>query len=157
MKDMESLPLLKAAQQGDLQAFNQLALAHQEPAFHFACAYLGDDRLADQALGEAFRRVYHDLPRANGLAIESKFKVLLYRHVAVCCQAAASGGAAPARPAGNLFVGRLHELPCDQRLALLLVELAGLSYRDIAQVIGKPPAAVRSFIAQARRSLLVAH
>lgn len=158
---METLRLLKLAQRGDLQAFNQLVLDHQEVVYNLAWRLLGDAGLAEKVTNETFREVYRELPGANGLGVESGFPVLLYRHLARCCRSAQNRRNgfklrhSDYSVALDSFQARLLALPFDQRLAVLLVDLADLKYREAALVLAAPVAAVRSYVARARQSLAV--
>jgi RNA polymerase sigma-70 factor, ECF subfamily len=62
--------------------------------------------------------------------------------------------ATPAPQAVGLDLDRaLADLPDEEREALLLAEIAGLSYAEIASATGATPAAVRSRIFRARQAL----
>src|SRR3954447_7181185 len=52
------------------------------------------------------------------------------------------------------LLGDIHELPEDQRAALVLSEVGDLSHADIAAVIGCEAAKVKSLVFQARSSLI---
>ena len=52
------------------------------------------------------------------------------------------------------LVADLGRLPDDQRAALVLAELGDLGHRDIARVIGCPPAKVKALVFQARTALI---
>ena len=47
----------------------------------------------------------------------------------------------------------LHTLPAEQREAVVLCDLEGLSYEEMAGVIGVPVGTVRSRVFRGRRSL----
>ena len=69
--------------------------------------------------------------------------------------AARSGGALAAEIASGDDLGRaLRSLPVRLRIPILLLDVAGLSYGEIAQALGLPVGAVRSRIADARSQLV---
>src|SRR5215211_4679810 len=55
------------------------------------------------------------------------------------------------------IVADIHELPETQRSALVLREMDGLTYTEIAQAMGVTLASVKSLLVRARMSLVVAH
>jgi RNA polymerase sigma-70 factor (ECF subfamily) len=57
------------------------------------------------------------------------------------------------RADGQLLNQALEELPTDFREVLVLLELEGLSYKEIAEVLGIPMGTVMSRLARARRRL----
>jgi RNA polymerase sigma factor (sigma-70 family) len=54
---------------------------------------------------------------------------------------------------GQLLRGALEELPVEYREAVILRELEGLSYKEIAEVVGVPLGTVMSRLSRARRQL----
>ena len=56
-------------------------------------------------------------------------------------------------PAAAISARALDELAEDQRSALLLVVLEGLTYREVAEVQGVPIGTVMSRLARARRQI----
>jgi RNA polymerase sigma-70 factor (ECF subfamily) len=48
----------------------------------------------------------------------------------------------------------IHELPEAQRMAVVLAKFEGLSYREIAQMMGKSVSSVESLLVRARKTLL---
>jgi len=58
--------LVKQAMNGDLGAFNQLVLAHQEMAYNHALALLGDQDLAEDATQESFIKAFQAINAFRG-------------------------------------------------------------------------------------------
>ena len=61
---------------------------------------------------------------------------------------------------GDTFQVRLNALPLDQRVVVVLSDLQGLNYREIAQVLGVSTGVVRSRLSQGRamlRDTLLSH
>ncbi len=58
---MDEIALLSQAQRGDLDAFNRLVLAYQEQLFNIAFRILGDEDLAADATQEAFLHAFQKI------------------------------------------------------------------------------------------------
>jgi RNA polymerase sigma-70 factor (ECF subfamily) len=54
---------------------------------------------------------------------------------------------------GDTFQAYLSALPLDQRVAVVLSDIEGLTYHEIAQVLGIPGGIVRSRLSQGRAAL----
>jgi RNA polymerase sigma-70 factor (ECF subfamily) len=63
--------LLSHAQQGDLDSFNRLVLAHQERAFNLAYRILGETAAASDATQQAFLSVFRNLRSYRGGSFRS--------------------------------------------------------------------------------------
>jgi RNA polymerase sigma-70 factor (ECF subfamily) len=63
--------LLSRAQQGDLDSFNRLVLAHQERAFNLAYRILGETAAASDATQQAFLSVFRNLRSYRGGSFRS--------------------------------------------------------------------------------------
>ncbi len=63
---MDETALLQSAQRGDLDAFNTLVLHYQNAVYNAALRVLGDDELAQDATQEAFISAFKNLPSFRG-------------------------------------------------------------------------------------------
>lgn len=63
---MDETALIRSAQRGDLDAFNSLVLAHQDMVFNAALRILGDDELAADATQDAFLSAFRGLSTYRG-------------------------------------------------------------------------------------------
>src|SRR5512133_406947 len=63
---MDEVALISDAQRGDLEAFNRLVLAHQDALYNTALRILGDDSLAADATQEAFISAFRSLNSYRG-------------------------------------------------------------------------------------------
>jgi RNA polymerase sigma-70 factor (ECF subfamily) len=79
--DANEAALIQAAQCGDLDAYNQLVLAHQSQVYNLAARILGDDAAADDATQQAFIAAYQHLNTFRG----GSFKHWLLRTVTNAC------------------------------------------------------------------------
>ena len=134
---------------------------------------LGSELDAEDAAQEALVQAWRALSTFRG---ESAFSTWLYRIVTNRCLKARAAPH-PVRPLPDVMVidrdsdpadalaqsERLHalarevlRLPAEQRAALVLRELEGLSYEEIAQALGVTVPAVKGRIHRARLGLLEA-
>ncbi len=139
-------------------------------------ALLGDRAAAEDATQEIFLRV---LDRARQFSGGSRFSTWLYRIAVNHCLNAkekermrraeplegrvASDAACPramppdlasASEARDLVLARLSRLSEEHRAILVLREIDGLAYQDIAEVLGVPVGTVMSRLARARERWL---
>lgn len=63
---MDEAALITDAQHGDLDSFNRLVLAYQDMLFHTALRILGDEDLAEDATQEAFISAFRSLNSYRG-------------------------------------------------------------------------------------------
>jgi RNA polymerase sigma-70 factor (ECF subfamily) len=163
--------LVQRASGGDVGAFEVLVRRYQLPIVRFCVGMLGDQYAAEDAAQDVFFSAWRSLGRFRG---EAQFSTWLFRVATNQCLmdirrrpeqamqlpedlAAAEGGAphsqletAETAAAVSAAVGRLSP---EQRVALLLREVEGLSYDQIAEVLGVSMAAVKSRIYHARLGL----
>jgi RNA polymerase sigma-70 factor, ECF subfamily len=157
--------LIRAAAAGDLGAFERLVRAYQEPVWRFLRRLLGDAGVAEDVAQETFLRVFRRLPT---FTFEAKFSTWVF-------QIARNAGvdelrsrrrrirlaslARPPTPAVGMPEARaevdaaLASLPVDLREAILLIEVLGLRYREVARVLGVPEGTVKSRVFSARSRL----
>ena len=158
--------LIRAATAGDLAAFEQIVRTHQQQVWRYLRRLLGDDDAAEDVAQETFLRVYR---RLSSFAFQAKFSTWVFQiaHNAgldelrarqrrdrlaatVAPQPTASPGPGEARAEID---AALASLPVGQRDALVLVEVLGLRYREVAGVLGVPEGTVKSRVFSARRHL----
>lgn len=174
---MDDSTLIQAAQRGDRQALDQLLRNHQG-RIHAVCRRIAsNDADALDATQEALIAVVKGLPRFDG---RSKFSTWVYRIATNACidelrrrqrqptpglpeyeQADPSpmAAGAPRDPAetvtARIDIDRgLEQLPQEFRTAVVLRDIAGLNYGEIASVLNIAPGTVRSRIARGRRQLI---
>jgi len=178
---MDEQAFIRAAQKGDVAAFNQLVRAYQAPVYRTAYRVLGDAASAQDATQDAFISAYKHIRTFRG----GSFKAWLLRIVTNACydqlrvkqrRPAASLDAMlldPDNPAPGLdravtespqdFAERqelgatiqrgLATLPHDQRMTLVLVDIEGLSYEDAADALATNVGTVKSRLSRARAAL----
>jgi RNA polymerase sigma-70 factor (ECF subfamily) len=152
--------LLRLAAEDDSQAFGLLVKAHQRRVARFAERMLGDRESAEDAAQEAFLRLWRG--RARDRAQGGSLSCLLLHIVRNVCldyaRAARPTEPLDAEPTGGdcleshvqaqAFAAAARqivlELPEEQRVVFVLSHYEGLSYREIADVIGCPVGTVAS-------------
>jgi RNA polymerase sigma-70 factor (ECF subfamily) len=171
--------LVAAAQAGALDAFNQLVARHERAAFGLAFRLLGDGALAEDVTQESFLAAWSNLPGYRG----GVFTSWLLRIVANRCydelrrrqrRPTGSLDELPAEPAaewtshtaaeapddfalrrelGRSLQQGLAQLPTDQRVTLILSDVQGHSYEEIASITGVNLGTVKSRLSRARARL----
>lgn len=166
---------------GDEAAFAELVGEHQRMVVHLAMNLLGDRDEALDLSQEVFLRVFRTIQRFRGqsslrtwiyrIAVNQarnrhRFwrrrhrdaQVSLDAHVAVHGDQLSAGEAWPDRVLAQKQLAErlqaaLDHLPFDQRTAIVLREIDGLSYDEIAYSLGVAVGTVKSRLTRARRAL----
>ena len=169
----ERLLLLRFAREGDRRAFDELVRRTEARVRAVALVLLGDPAAAEDAAQEAFLRAFR---RASAYRGEGSVGAWLCRISVRCAQDALRRAGRrrrlfelvrgqpdrePVRASGTAerlglraeLVSALRLLPDAEREALLLKEVAGMTYREIAETGGIPLGTVQSRIHRARRRL----
>jgi RNA polymerase sigma-70 factor (ECF subfamily) len=156
--------LIARAVHGDRQAFAELVERLHPRALRFARRMLGDDHDAEDAVQEAFVRVWQALPRFR---VGAPFEPWFFKVLGNRCRTALDrrrrtmtdplddvDGALVAEagvPDDRLEAVQrlLATLPAEQREAFLLHHVEGFSYEEIAQVTGAGLSALRMRVKRA--------
>ena len=169
------LGVLRKAQRGDERAFSLILRAYETPVFNYVLRLVGGDRaLAEDLTQEVFLRVFQGLPK---FSLRSKFTTWLFqvtknrvldelraserrpRHlVALDDIAPLEVVDAPAERAETIdAVWRaVEQLNPDLKMALLLRDVVGLSYTEIADSLEITLATVKWRIYKAREEVQLA-
>ena len=177
--ETEEAVLIERSQSGDLDAFNTLVLAYQGQVYNLCLRMLGSPQAAEDAAQEAFIAAYRAVPRFRG----GRFRAWLLRIAANACydelrrrrsrpQVPLEAPADDERPraelpasdepleqrAERLELARclqegLASLPPDQRLAVILRDVQGLAYEEVAEATGASLGTVKSRISRGRAAL----
>jgi RNA polymerase sigma-70 factor (ECF subfamily) len=159
---------------GDAPAFEELVMTYQHRVFGVALRMLGSRAEAEEVAQEAFVRAHRALGEFRG---DAKLSTWLYAITSrLCLNRLASGerrltrqgedallrlADAGPRPDAALerrelesALGRaIAELPEDRRIVVVLRDIEGLSYEEIAQVLELELGTVRSRLHRARADL----
>jgi RNA polymerase sigma-70 factor (ECF subfamily) len=161
--------LVRRAQGGDERAFAQLVEGEQHRLFTLAVRQLGSRADAEDAVQETLIRAWKALPRFRA---DASFSTWLYR---ICLNAIHDQRARSARGSGvplddvpepadprNAILERelsgelqraLGELDETYRVAVVLYDVLGRSYAEIAAVLDVPEGTVKSRIFRGRTEL----
>jgi RNA polymerase sigma-70 factor (ECF subfamily) len=180
--DTGDLELVRRVQKGDKSAFDLLVRKYQHKVLKLVSRYLRDPADAEDVAQEAFIKAYRALPQFRGdsafytwlyrIAINTAKNALLSRdrnpvEFDLDLQNVEESSAMQARladpetPESLLATEEIREtvnraieaLPEDLRTAIVLRELEGLSYEDIAAAMDCPVGTVRSRIYRAREAI----
>jgi RNA polymerase sigma-70 factor (ECF subfamily) len=159
---------------GEARAFEELVVTYQHRVFGVALRMLGNAAEAEEVAQEAFVRAHRALADFRG---DAKLSTWLYAVVSrLCLTRLASGERRMARqgeetlmrladkagdPADAVERGEIEaalhraiaELPEERRIVVVLRDLEGLSYEEIAQTLDLEPGTVRSRLHRARMDL----
>lgn len=167
--------LVRRAQQGDKQAFNLLVLKYQTPLEKVIARYVKDPHEVFDLTQEAFIKAYRALEQFRGT---SSFYTWLYR---IAVNTAKNYLVALTRRPPDIDLDTfidfeiraevdpehlllrdeiertvfrvINGLPLELRVSIILRELEGLSYEEIAEIMDCPLGTVRSRIFRAREAI----
>jgi RNA polymerase sigma-70 factor, ECF subfamily len=164
--DDPDAPLVQRAQKGDRWAFEQLVEPHQHRLFTLAARLLGSPDDAADAVQDALVRAWLALPSFRRGA---RFSTWLYR---ICVNAAhdqrlkrrpapLEDVPEPADPRDQFLAhelsselqAALNQLDEDYRTAVVLYDVLGCSYAEIAELTGVAEGTVKSRIFRGRARL----
>lgn len=169
--------LIEKASGGDASAFNRLMANHEKRMYAVALRMFANREDAQDCLQEAMLRVYRSI---GGFKGQSSFSTWLYRITMNTCldelrrkknkQSAsldslleqgwlpADESATPEKHALRSELKRelqsaIHDLPEDMRSAVVLRDVQGFAYDEIAQMLDVNVGTVKSRISRAREKL----
>ena len=172
--------LVQRAQRGDLRAFDLLVLKYQGRIAALVSRYVSDAGEVEDVTQEAFIKAYRAMGKFRG---DSAFYTWLYRIAAnaaknhlvakgrrpgadatiedaegydeggLLLESASPEALAMGGELAEVVESALNALPDELKAALMLREFDGLSYDDIADVLGCPVGTVRSRIFRAREAI----
>jgi RNA polymerase sigma-70 factor (ECF subfamily) len=163
--------VLRKAQRGDERAFSLIVRAYETPIFNYVLRLVGDRALAEDLTQEVFIRVFQGLPK---FSLRSKFTTWLFQVTKnrVLDELRAS----ERRPRALVAIDDIpplevvdapleqvetidalwvavDELNTDLKMALLLRDVVGLSYNEIADSLDTTLATVKWRIFKAREEV----
>jgi RNA polymerase sigma-70 factor (ECF subfamily) len=178
---MDEPTLITAARRGDVRAFNRLVLSYQSLAYNVAFRILGDPDAAADATQEAFLSAFKALRDYRGGSFKAWLLRIVtnacYDHLRFkqrrpstpleelldeeadgepsffVDQAEGPENHALRRELGEVIQQAILTLPPDQRTTLVLSDIQGLSYDEIAEVTQANLGTVKSRLSRARARL----
>lgn len=178
----EELRLAAAAQRGDVESFNALVRLYEGRVYNLCYRLLGDADSAADATQDAFLSAYRHLQAFRGgsfrawvlrIAANVCYDALRARQRRPVVSLDASGDAvdeetpslqladtsetpdefALRRELARVIEAGLAQLPVDQRLVVVLCDLQGLTYEEIAEVLGANLGTIKSRLSRGRARL----
>ncbi len=176
---MDEKALIASAKRGDTLAFNKLVSHYQDMVYNLTYRILGDAEAAADASQDTFLSAYEAVGKFKG----GSFKAWLLRIATNACydqlrlkqrrptsslEAIYTDVDAPShfidrqetpeehalrQELGETIQGGIDTLTPDQRVTVVLSDVQGLSYTEIAQVTGVSVGTVKSRLSRARSSL----
>jgi RNA polymerase sigma-70 factor (ECF subfamily) len=178
--EMDEKALIDAARQGDVGSFNQLVLSYQSMAYNVAYRILGDRDTAADATQDAFLSAFKAISKFRGGSFKAWILRIVTnacydqlrqkkRQPTTSLDALLVLEPAPVRSLtapeespeeyalrqelSKVIQVGIGTLPPDQRVALILSDVQGLSYQEIAEATGVSPGTVKSRLSRARGKL----
>jgi RNA polymerase sigma-70 factor (ECF subfamily) len=174
--------LLKECKSGSLQSFEPLVKHHQSRLFKVAYHVLRDDRLSEEAVQITFVKAWQKLDKFNGecdfgtwlfrLCVNTSYDLIRSRQrkkedpisneaddeETYPLEHLPSSESSPAdqsirEETKQMIMHALEKLPEDQRVTLILREMHGLDYREIAESMNCREGTVMSRLFHARRRM----
>lgn len=169
--------LIKKAGRGDAYAFEQLMAAHESKMYAVALRMCGNREDAQDCLQEAMIRVYRAM---SGFKGQSSFSTWVYRitmnscldelrrrknRTATSLDAMLENGFTPSDDSDTpeqsslrseqrrVLERAIADLPEDMRSAIVLRDIQGLSYEEIAQALSANVGTIKSRISRGREKL----
>jgi RNA polymerase sigma-70 factor (ECF subfamily) len=177
---MDEIRVIKEAQKGSVAAFNQLVMAYQGTAYNVAYRVIGNGDAAADACQEAFLKAYQAIKQYRGGSFKSWllrivtnacYDQMRYksRRPATSLDDMTENSDDPSeklvngseRPEESILRGELNDLiqvginhlPEDQRMILVLSDVQGFSYQEIAEIVGQPLGTIKSRLSRGRQRL----
>jgi RNA polymerase sigma-70 factor (ECF subfamily) len=186
--EFDEAALLASAQAGHLPAFNQIILHYQGLAYNIAFRVMGDQDMAADATQDAFVKAFQRLSQYRGGSFKAWLLRIVTNTCYDALRARRRRPTAPLagddedddpdydsrlidaaerpdayvmrRELAGVIQTAIEQLPPDQRAALVLSDIEGLDYQEIAEATGAALGTVKSRLSRARaklRDMLMAH
>lgn len=175
MCPMEEDELIQGTKQGDLDCFNRLVERYQREVYNLCLRMLGNAPAAEDATQDAFLSAFRGIGKFRG----GSFRAWLFRIAANACRdqlrllrrrpatsldslplelefeqrAPSPEDHALRQELGEEIKRALAVLPPDQRLAVILRDIEGLDYEEIAQATASSLGTVKSRLSRGRARL----
>jgi RNA polymerase sigma-70 factor (ECF subfamily) len=179
---IEETKLVQYAKQGDLDAFNRLVVVYQEIAFNVAYRLMGDAASAEDITQDAFISAYRNLKTYRGGSFKAWLLRIVTnagydelrrrkRNPSTPLEPVTSdneeiedpawladSGESPEETAARAELAEaiqscLQQLDVDFRTVVILVDVQGMGYEEVAQTVGKPLGTVKSRLGRARQRI----
>jgi RNA polymerase sigma-70 factor (ECF subfamily) len=162
--------LIAASRRGDADAYDALVGAYQDRIYQVTYRVTGNPEDASDAAQEAFLKAFRSLRSFRGdaafgtwlhrIAVNAALDIVRRRPPqthelleAVATPTDAQDRELERREVQRRIHGAILALPTDQRVAVVLRDIQGLPYGEIASVLQVPVGTVRSRLSRARETL----
>jgi RNA polymerase sigma-70 factor (ECF subfamily) len=182
MPRMDEIALISQARRGDLDAFNSLVLHYQEMVFNTALRIVGDEELAADATQEAFLSAFRGLNSYRGGSFKAWLMRTVTnacydelrrkkRRPTTPLEPETGDGKAMDAPAWmadpdlsleqrleaeeleHAIQHCLESLPLEFRTVVVMADIQGLDYSEVAVAVRAPLGTIKSRLARARLRL----
>ena len=177
---MDEKALIDAARQGDVGSFNQLVLSYQSMVYNFAYRILGDRHAAADATQDAFISAFKAIGKFRGGSFKAWLLRIVTNacydqlrrkqrqpstslDALLVLEPAPTQSLTDSRESPEEYTVRqelskaiqigIGSLPPEQRITLVLADVQGFSYQEIAGVTGVALGTVKSRLSRARNKL----
>jgi RNA polymerase sigma-70 factor (ECF subfamily) len=173
------LEFVRRCQRGDMAAFGELVRRHQQPVFNFCVRFLKNAEDAEDIAQETFVQAYRSIKRFRPKAKFSTWLFTIARNLSlnlirdekrgkrymVSVDDEESGvnlssdaarrpdREASFRETSDLVRNAVDRLSPDHKMMVVLRDLEGLSYEEVAEVLGCRVGTVKSRLSRARSHL----
>lgn len=177
--DTEDQEWVRIFQSGREEGFNRLVLKHKDRIYGLCLRMVSDPDNAEDAAQETFVKAYHGLKQFR---MDAKFSSWLYRIAVNCCNnwlgskpfrdsrdalgleaadrddtlsSPAPDEVLEAKGKREAIEQAIAGLPDEQRLLVVLRDVEGRSYEEIAEITELNPGTVKSRLNRGRRQLQI--
>jgi RNA polymerase sigma-70 factor (ECF subfamily) len=182
---MDEIGLALSAKQGDLNAFNRLVLEYQQMAYNLAYRMLNDPDLAADATQNAFISAYNALSGYRGGSFKSWVMRIVSNTCLDELRRQKRRPTIPLEPVDafgeeeiespawlkddspspeeilasseleNAIQSCLQSLKADFRMVVVMVDIQGMDYLEVAEATGLPLGTIKSRLARSRGKLRI--
>lgn len=157
--------VLAAAAAGDVAAFEELVEGYRVPVWRYLTHLVADRALAEDLTQETFLRMYRHLDGFEGRSKFSTWVFRIARNLGIDAlrrrerrnllpiRIGRAPVDVPSPETGVVVFAAVAELESSIRECLLLIEILGLTYREVGDVMGIPEGTAKSRVFRARREL----
>lgn len=176
---MDEPTLIQDARRGDLDSYNRLVLAYQDIVYNLAYRMLGDSPSAEDAAQDAFVAAYQHISSYRGGSFKAWILRIVTNTCYDELRKRKRHPESPIEPVdddneeietarwmvgtdptpeavyeqkdlANAIQQCLNDLPDDFRSVLVLVDVEGLDYEEVARIVSSPLGTIKSRLARGR-------
>jgi RNA polymerase sigma-70 factor (ECF subfamily) len=156
---------------GSQTAFEEIVRRYERPIFNLICRIVRDPAVAEEIAQEAFLKTFRNLASydsdrrfsswifriAHNAALDAlrrRKKTETFREDSGCEPAVPPPDPVESAALGQAISAALDQLRPEWRAVIVLRYQEGLSYEEIAEVVGMPEGTVKTFVHRARKQLM---